>query len=78
MVNNLFVERAGKVMKVLKAVNMPGMDEVAIKLYCSELTYDEEKTAQAWSKVFDLVSDPAHSNKNIFQLALIFRGKLDV
>ena len=59
---------AARMLKVLKLVNMPGMDEVAVKLNCG-LTYDEEQTAKRWAKAFEIASDPQHQNASLFDLA---------
>lgn len=46
------IERAATVMKVLRLINMPGMDMVAVKLNM-EPTHDELLVASAWREAFD-------------------------
>lgn len=57
------IERAAKVMKVVRLANS-GLDVVAVKLNCDP-TYDEIKMAARWAKAFE-ISQRAGS---IFQYA---------
>ena len=56
---------------MIRLVNQPGMDAVAVKLN-SELTYDEEKIAQLWAQAFELAIE--HPDKSIFELAAMLGG----
>ena len=61
------IERAARALKVLRVVGEPGMDEIAIKLHCSSLTYDEERTARRWAEAFRIAeSEP---DLTIFDIA---------
>lgn len=59
MISDRDIQRAGRAMKVLKVVGAPGMDEIAIKLHCSSLTYNEMNMARAWARAFHIAeSEP--------------------
>jgi hypothetical protein len=66
-------ERAGRMMKVLKLANMPGMDAVAVKLNCG-LTWSEKEEAIVWGKAFEIAEKP--DGKDIFTLANELRQAL--
>jgi hypothetical protein len=58
------IERAAKLMKVVRLARSPGMDVVSVKLNCSP-TYDEIKIAERWAKAFEL----AQRDGSVFQYA---------
>jgi hypothetical protein len=51
------ITRAGRVIKIMKVAGAPGMDEVAIKLHTSSLTYAEQNEAEIWARVFHICSN---------------------
>jgi len=48
------VKLAGRIIKVMRLTNQPGMDRVAIALNTSGLTYSEESEASTWAAAFEL------------------------
>lgn len=66
------IELAGRIIKVMKLANTPGMDKIAIKLN-SGLTWKEQQEAKHWAKAFEL----AKQGGDIFVLASeLFRSDL--
>ena len=64
------IELAATMMKILHLVQLPGMDEIAIKLNCGA-TYDELQRAKRWARAFELASEGG----NAFELAKRLRDE---
>jgi hypothetical protein len=65
------IERAGRILKIIRLAGMPGMDTVAIKLNCG-LTYDELQVARRWARAFEL----AQHEGSVFEHAETLHEKL--
>jgi hypothetical protein len=49
------IERAAKIMKIIRLSQSSGMDIVSIKLNCAP-TYAEKEHARSWAKAFELAA----------------------
>lgn len=65
------IERAAELLKILRLVNTPGMDMLAVRLNCAP-THDEIVQAVSWARAFEIASEPGDS----FEQAVVLAGKL--
>jgi hypothetical protein len=63
------IEKAGRIMKLLRMAREPGHDHVSIKLN-SGLTYEEKRAAQRWARCFELAEKAGETYSGLCDAAV--------
>jgi hypothetical protein len=66
------LQLAGRIRKVVRLAALPGMDEVAVKLNSSRLTWGEMAEVKEWALAFEL----AQRGGSVYALAHEYHEKL--